>query len=78
MPSQVTYTGKIGPGNTLTTSIFPDVRRFAMDFVKRTIEMTYVLPHQEPKDVVLDLAGGTVTLTDTVAVNQHTIVVSVT
>lgn len=76
MPSQLTYTGKIGPGNTLTSKVFPDVRMMAFDFDKRVLQVNYY-QGSEPEEVHLDMAGGTVTLTDTIAANQHTIVISV-
>ena len=78
MSSQVTYTGKIGAGNAVTAKVFPDVRTLTLDFDTRTMELTYYEPAQsQPQNAILDMSGGTVTLTDSVTANQHTIVVSV-
>lgn len=76
MPSQVTYTGKIGAGVTLTAKVFPDVRQLTLDFDKRTCQLNYY-QGSDPEDVTLDMSGGTVTLTDSVTANQHTIAISV-
>jgi hypothetical protein len=77
MPSQVTYTGKIGAGQALTSTVFTDVRQFAMDFDKRVLSLYFYAAGAQPRNVDLDLSGGTVTLTDTITGNQHTITISV-
>jgi hypothetical protein len=76
MPSQVTYTGKIGPADTITAKVFPDVRTFLMDFDSRTLEMDYYEPPGQQHHAIVDLGGATITVTDSVTANQHTIVVS--
>lgn len=78
MPSQVTFTGKIGAAVQLTAKVFLDVRRFALDFEKRTLQLNYVNPDGDSEEAILDMSGGTVTLTDTVTTNQHVIAISVT
>jgi hypothetical protein len=78
MPSQVTYTGKIGAAVQLTAKVFPDVRRMTLEFSDRVLTLNYNEPNGEPKQAILDMSGATVTLTDTVTANQHVIVVSVT
>lgn len=78
MASTVTYTGKVGPGNSLTSKLFADVRQFALDFDKRTLSLNYYDPSSvQPQFVVLDMDGGTITLTDTVTNRQHVIAISV-
>lgn len=77
MPSQLTFTGKIGAAVQLTTHVFPDVRRLAFDFDLRTAQVNYYRG-SEPEEAIVDISGGTVTLTDSVTANQHTLVMSVT
>jgi hypothetical protein len=79
MPSQVTYTGKIGPGATLTAKVFSDVRRMAFDFEKRTLQLNYYngIGGGDPEEAILDMSGGTVTLTDTITANNHVVAISV-
>lgn len=77
MPSQLTFTGKVGAAVQLTARVFPDVRGLKFDFDLRTLQVNYVDPLSGPEEVILDISGGTVTLTDTVTANQHVLVMSV-
>lgn len=76
MPSQVTYTGKVGPGIAVTARVFTDVRKMAFDLDLRTLTLNW---HNgsEPEETILDMSGGTVTLTDTITANQHVVAISV-
>lgn len=79
MPSTLTFTGKVGPAVQLTAKVFSDVRRMAFDFEKRTLQVNYVEPPtSDPEEVILDMSGGTVTLTDVITANQHVVTISVT
>lgn len=75
--SRVTYTGRIGPGVTLTSKVFNDVKNFSMDFVKRVLTITYML-NNEQLTTELDISGASMTLTDTITANDHVIAISVT
>lgn len=77
MPSTLTFTGKVGPARQLTTKVFPDVRKLAFDFDKRTLQVNYVETNGDPEEAILDMSGGTVTVSDTVTANQHAVTVSV-
>lgn len=72
MPSTLTYTGKIGPGNTLTAKVFSDVTDIAFHLDRKTIEVTHAIP---PRISHLDYVG-VATITYTISGTNATITVS--
>lgn len=63
MTGTLTYTGKSGPGLTLTATVFPDVTDLDYQFDKGVVRVTYGTPS---KITYLDLTAE-VTITMTIA-----------
>lgn len=42
MPTKITYTGGIGPGNSVTSLVFNNVTDMEVDFVKKVIIVSYL------------------------------------
>lgn len=71
MAHKITVTGKIGPGNTITSLVFNDVKSFFLDLIRGQAQIEQI--NNQITNIDID---GTTTLTDTIAAKQHTIVVS--
>lgn len=72
--ARVTATGKVGPGGSVSSLVFTDVKALLLDFDK---QVTKILKFEGGPAVEIDMAQ-TITVTDTVAGAGlgHTIVVS--
>lgn len=70
----ITYTGVIGPGTSLTTKLFDDVRNFSIDYDEQTITINYG-PRGNVKQAIVSLAGTT-TFTYTITGGIATITIS--
>lgn len=72
----VTFTGKIGPGNQLTSKLFSRVRAVNLDLEDGVMEVIQASDNPQGNTVTqLELAGIT-TLTDTITAGVHAIVAS--
>jgi hypothetical protein len=72
--STVTVTGKIGPGNTVTSLVFSGVINFSIDTVNEVIEITYLV-NNERKIQQVEITSAT-TITCTVSGNNYTLTIS--
>lgn len=74
MPGTATITGKVGPGNTLTTQVFNNVSFFSVDTANEVLTLTYNNgPGQTT--ILIDVSAAT-TWTLTVSGNTYTLTVS--
>lgn len=71
MPSQITVTSSIGPGQTITTKVFSDLKVLHLDIARGI--MTIESINKQPVEVSL---SGITTLTDSISSGLHTIVAS--
>jgi hypothetical protein len=76
MPTKLTYTGGIGPGNAVTSLAFNNVTDLEFDFVKKVIIVTYLATNGiDPLVQSLDL-NVLSTITWTTAAGVGTITMS--
>lgn len=71
MPDQITVTGKVGPGLTLTAGVFTNVTRFEVDTVNGVLSA--YCDQGSPRIVSI---GAASTFTVTLSSNNYTIVIS--
>jgi hypothetical protein len=72
MPSKATVSTALGPGRTLSSMVFNDVKKFDWVIDKNTIELVY---GTDNRIVWLD-AVGLSSVTHTIASGTHTITIS--
>jgi len=73
--NNLTITGKIGPGTTITSLLFSNVQVIDFDFVKQVITVTYLTAGGDKKIQTFDLAVEA-TVTYTIASGVATITIS--
>lgn len=69
MPSQLTYTGSIGPGQALTSQVFTDVTDLTFDLIGKMLFVSWGVPNVTAQ---LSLAANA-TVSWTISGNNHTI-----
>lgn len=74
MPSTATVTGKVGPGVTLTTVVFQNVKFFSIDTDNEVLDIVYNNGDGQRRTQV-DIAADT-TITCTVSGNTYTLTIS--
>ena len=71
MPDKLTFTGPIGPGNSVTSLVFADVKELRYDLDKFCLQVV----ETSGKVTDLDIYAST-TVTHTISSRVHTIAVS--
>lgn len=69
----ITVTGKIGPGNTLTSKVFSNISAYDFDVVNNLLVMRTTNNLVEQVDISL---ATTVTITLSAAAGNHTVTIS--
>lgn len=72
--NKVTYTGTIGPGNTVTSLVFNDVVDLRFNFIEQTVTISYTTAGAM-KVVTLSLSNEA-TVTYTIATGIATVAIS--
>jgi len=76
MPTKLTYTGGVGPGNSVSSLVFNNVIDLEFDFIKKVIIVTYLSSNGiDPLVQTLDL-NVLSTITWTTAAGVGTITMS--
>lgn len=76
MPSQVTFTGQLGAGVTVTSKVFTNIIRLDLDIARGVAGIYQQMSATEPPAVTWVSISASATLTDTIASGNHTIVIS--
>lgn len=72
MPDKVTITGRMGPGNTVTSLVLDDVEYLLFNLAAKILEVQYGEPEKTQQ---FDI-NSTTTITDSISGGVHTWVVS--
>lgn len=70
--STLTFTGQLGPGNSVTAYVFSDVTEANFNFANGTLQIT----HGTPKRTQTLELSNIATLTDTITAGVHALVLS--
>jgi hypothetical protein len=71
--SQVTVTGKIGPGQTLTSKVFTNVKTFSINTATAVLEL---ISNDNPSSFFIDLNAATTMTVTLVSPTNYTVVIS--
>jgi len=76
MANKITYTGKIGPGNTVTSLVFNNVTSAVFNYEKQTLDITF---SNNPNGIQMTRSvtlAGVTTITHSISGTTYTITVS--
>ena len=76
MPSQVTFTGSLGPGQSVTSKVFPNVIGVNLRILDGVADISYRPNVGDQVKIVSVQISNSATLTDTIASGNHTIAIS--
>jgi hypothetical protein len=71
--SQVTVTGKIGPGNTITSKVFTNISSFFVNSAAAILELIQI---DNPQRIFIDINAATVMTVTLVSSTNYTVVIS--